>query len=170
EIDGSGMTLLPGLIDAHVHTWGGARAEALVFGVTTVLDMFSLPDVLPHARQQRESVVPTREADLYGAGYLATVEGGHGTQYGLAVPTLASPEQATEWVAARKDEGSDFIKLVREDMSSYREGDPQPSLDRATAAAVIAAARAEGMLAVVHVSTLEHAMEALQDGAHGLVH
>ena len=40
-IDGTGKTLLPGLIDAHVHTWGDAPRQALIFGVTTELDMFS---------------------------------------------------------------------------------------------------------------------------------
>ena len=39
-IDGTGKTLLPGLIDAHVHVFDPAQLEqALVFGVTTVLDM-----------------------------------------------------------------------------------------------------------------------------------
>src|SRR5579884_1077054 len=37
-VDGSGKTLLPGLIDSHVHVWSedGLR-QAAVFGVTTVL-------------------------------------------------------------------------------------------------------------------------------------
>ena len=38
-IDGRGMTLLPGLIDAHTHSFGLALEDALNFGVTTVLDM-----------------------------------------------------------------------------------------------------------------------------------
>ncbi|HEV7672151.1 MAG TPA: hypothetical protein VGS22_26840 [Thermoanaerobaculia bacterium] len=42
-IDGTGKTLLPGLIDSHVHTWGNALERALAFGVTTQLDMFSDP-------------------------------------------------------------------------------------------------------------------------------
>src|SRR5207237_5381901 len=44
-VDGRGKTLLPGLIDAHTHTWGEATKQALVFGVTTELDMFSAPEV-----------------------------------------------------------------------------------------------------------------------------
>ena len=44
------------------------------------------------------------------------------------------------------------------------------SLDAETVAAVIAAAHAEGLAAVVHVSTLERALEAMAFGADGLVH
>src|SRR5579864_7436229 len=40
-IDGRGKTLLPGLIDAHVHSFGPSRQDALRFGVTTELDMFT---------------------------------------------------------------------------------------------------------------------------------
>ncbi|MEO1085848.1 MAG: hypothetical protein AAFY88_16545, partial [Acidobacteriota bacterium] len=38
RLDGAGKTLLPGLIDAHVHSWGTARQDAVRFGVTSMLD------------------------------------------------------------------------------------------------------------------------------------
>ena len=41
SIAGGGRTLLPGLIDAHTHAFGDALERALVFGVTTELDMFT---------------------------------------------------------------------------------------------------------------------------------
>lgn len=44
------------------------------------------------------------------------------------------------------------------------------TLDRETTGALVAAAHAEGLRAVVHVSTLEHALEAVALGADGLVH
>ena len=37
-VDGTGRTLLPGLIDAHTHSWGDALERAVVFGVITQLD------------------------------------------------------------------------------------------------------------------------------------
>src|SRR5207244_8937166 len=41
-IAGDGLTLLPGLIDSHVHVFGAAQlVQAMIFGVTTELDMFS---------------------------------------------------------------------------------------------------------------------------------
>jgi cytosine/adenosine deaminase-related metal-dependent hydrolase len=49
-IDGTGKTLLPGLIDSHTHVWPGSLQSAIAFGVTTELDMFS--DIAP-AKQAR---------------------------------------------------------------------------------------------------------------------
>jgi imidazolonepropionase-like amidohydrolase len=169
-IDGAGQTLLPGLIDAHVHAWGEARRDALRFGTTTVIDMFGDHRQLPEAARQRASLDAATQADLLGAGTLATAEGGHGTQFGLAVPTLATPAEAPVWVAARRAEGSAFIKLAREDLHVYTDGSRMPTLDDATAKAVIDAAHDEGLKAWVHVSAQEAARASLRDGADGLVH
>jgi len=169
-IDGAGRTLLPGLIDAHVHSFGEARRDALRFGVTTQLDMFSDPGQLAGARAERASLAATDRADLWSAGILATAEGGHGTQFGMPIPTLAAPHEADAWVAARQAEGSDYIKIVREDLHVYGAGRALPTLDAATAAALIESAHARGLKAVAHVSARDHARESLRDGADGLVH
>lgn len=170
RIDARGKTLLPGLIDAHVHTWGEARRDALRFGVTTLLDQFSDHRELAAAKRERASTGATGLADLWSAGTLATAAGGHGTQFGMDIPTLAAPPEAAPWVAARKAEGSDWIKLVREDLRTFTGTAQLPTLDDATAAAVIAAAHAQGLRAVVHASSREHARASLRDGADGLVH
>jgi predicted amidohydrolase YtcJ len=54
-IDAGGGTVLPGLIDAHVHLVPGALAQSLTFGVTTVLDMFSQPGLVASAKEQAGS-------------------------------------------------------------------------------------------------------------------
>ncbi len=169
-VEGQGRTLLPGLIDAHVHTWGEARRDALRFGVTTQIDMFSDHRQLAAAKAERVDLSRHDQADLWSAGTLATAAGGHGTQFGLAVPTLAVPAEAPAWVAARRAEGSDFIKIVREDLHVYSDTQALPTLDAATSAAVIAAAHDAGLRAVVHASAQEAARESLRDGADGLVH
>lgn len=167
-IDASDHTLLPGLVDSHVHVFGSARADALRFGVTTLLDMFTMPTVLPEALRQRESLNATTQADLFSAGFLATVEGGHGTQFGLPVPTLSHAQEADAWVAERIAEGSDFIKIIIEDGSSW--GRPLPTLDAETVQALTQAAHAQGVMAVAHVSTMAGAEIALEAGVDGLVH
>jgi imidazolonepropionase-like amidohydrolase len=167
-VDGSGQTVLPGFIDSHNHNWGESLQRALVFGVTTELDMFTAPDFARQMREEQAKTGAPDRADLYSAGDLATVPGGHGTEYGMAVPTLTKPEEAQAWVDARVAEGSDYIKIVIEDGSPY--GRQVPTLDRATVTALVAAAHKRGKLAVVHISTEDGAKEAIEAGADGLVH
>ena len=82
--------------------------------------------------------------------------------------TVSSPDEALAWVRSRKAEGSDWIKIIREGSRTF--GMDIATLDRDTVGALIAATHAEGLLAVVHVSALEHALEAVSLGADGLVH
>src|SRR3954451_21064891 len=167
-IDGTGQTLLPGFIDGHTHAWGDALERALVFGVTTELDMFTAPSFARQMREEQAKSGAPGRADLFSAGYLATAPGGHGTEYGMPVPTLTRPEEAQGWVDGRIAEGSDYIKIVLEDGSPY--GHKTPTFDPATLAALVQAAHKRGKLAVVHVSTEEGAKEAIGAGADGLVH
>ena len=166
-VDGAGSTLLPGLLDAHVHTWGEARSDSARFGVTTLLDHFTAPAELGAAREDRRAGGATDKADLFSAGFLATVDGGHGTQFGLPVPTLDGPEGAAEWVKARKAEGSDWIKIVVE--RGWRHH-TLPTLELETVRALIEAAHAEGLKAVVHATQADDALAVAEMGADGLVH
>ena len=168
RIDGRGRTLMPGLIDSHVHAFGTALQDALRFGVTSVLDQGNEPTAADSKRAARETLAPGDEADFFTAGMLATAAGGHGTHVDMAVEPVGGHTEAVAWVQARKAEGSDWIKIVYEEGLAY--GPAIPTLDRETIAALIAAAHAEGLLAVMHVSTLDHALEAVELGADGLVH
>lgn len=167
-IDGQGKTLLPGLIDSHVHTFGNSREDSLRFGVTTAVDLFTDHRQLAEFREQRETISAQVQADIYSAGTLVTASGGHGTQFGRAIPTLDDAEDAEAFIQARVSEGSDFIKLVYEDGSQY--GGDLPTLNQATLQAAITAAKNRGLLTIVHVSTLEHGKQALRAGADGLAH
>lgn len=167
-IDGSGATLLPGFIDSHTHAFGDALQRALVFGVTTELDMFTAHQFAQALRAEQAKDGAPGRADLRSAGTLATAPGGHGTQFGMPIPTLTKPEEAQAWVDARIAEGSDYIKIVSEDGKAYTL--ELPGLDQATIAAVIEAAQKRGKLAVVHASTQDRAKAAIESGASGLVH
>jgi imidazolonepropionase-like amidohydrolase len=167
-IDGKGRTVMPGLIDAHTHSFGPARSDALRFGVTTELDMFSDWRGLPKAKAQRESMARTNRADLWSAGTLATAPKGHGTQYGVSIPTLNSAADVPAWVDERVAEGSDYIKIVLEDGSAY--GHSLPTLDGPTLKALVSNAHARKKMAVTHVATLASANDAIAAGADGLVH
>jgi imidazolonepropionase-like amidohydrolase len=166
-IDGTGKTLLPGLIDAHAHVWGPALERALRFGVTTELDMFTAVGTLRDAKvEQARHNVATR-ADIVSAGTLVTVAGGHGTEY-FPIPTFTPGGDAQAFIDARIAEGSDFIKLVYEDGKPF--GLKYASLTKDDLRKLIDAAHKRGKLAVVHISALEGARVALDAGADGLVH
>lgn len=169
-IDGAGKTLLPGLIDAHAHVYGTALKQALIFGVTTELDMFSSHRLGREIKERQARGQSYDEADLRSAGTLVTAPGGrHATFFGIPIPTLAGPRDAAEFVDARLEEGSDYIKVIYEEAASQFLS-PRPSIDRATLAAVIEAAHRRGKLVVVHIITLPDARTAIELGADGLAH
>ena len=166
-VEGAGRTLLPGLIDAHTHAFRQLDLPVL-FGVTTQIDMFTAVPVMQDAKRSMAAGRHAGQADLFSAGVLATAPGGHGTQFGVPIPTLSSPGEAQAFVDARIAEGSDFIKIVLE--AGGHGASAMNSLDIATATALIEAAHRRGKLAVVHVSTEKDARAALEAGADALVH
>lgn len=154
-------TLLPGLIDAHVHAFGSAQVDALNFGVTTVLDQANDGDWVAALRASTEG------AQLFSSGPPATAPGGHGTQYGYTPPLVTGPEDADGFARTIKTQGSDWMKIIIE----RGQGNWQvPSLDRETVAALVVAAGQVGLMPVVHASELETAHWAVAAGARGLVH
>ncbi len=165
-VNGAGKTLLPGLIDSHVHAYRHLELP-LLFGVTTQVDMFTSVQVMQDVTSKMKAGTNASQADLFSAGTLVTAPGGHGTEYGMAIPTLNSPGEAQAFVDARIAEGSHFIKIVMEEGFP---GHPMKTLDLATIKAAIDATHKRGKLAVVHISTLANARAALDAGADGLVH
>ncbi len=167
-IDGAGKTLLPGLIDAHVHIHSPeALEQALVFGVTTEFDMMMPPEL----EFRLKSIMNDSMTSFLSAGNPATVPGGHGTEYGRAIPTLTRPSEAQEFVDARLREGSDYIKIMYTagtDLGPRRP--PRPTLSKETLAAVIAAAHERHRLAIVHIGSVQGARDAIEAGADGLAH
>jgi imidazolonepropionase-like amidohydrolase len=166
-VDGAGKTLLPGLIDAHVHVHGAETLEqALIFGVTTEFDMM----MSPFHEHELKSEENDRRASFFSAGFPATVPGGHGTEYGMQVPTIVLASEAQRFVDTRLREGSDYIKIMYTAGVSYGRRNPPPSISKQTMAAVIAAAHERRRLAVVHIGNLEGARDAIDAGADGLAH
>ena len=173
-VEGRGRTLLPGLIDSHVHipdSGEQAAHQALVLGVTTQLDMFSGGARLQQIKKMEVEDRPDL-ADVRTAGAGATVPGGHPTQMGgPPIPTITSPDQAQAWVDARIAEGSDYIKIIHDDGSTWRWTNKRvPMLDNATMRAVVEAAHRRGKLVVVHILSEPQARDAIAAGADGLAH
>jgi imidazolonepropionase-like amidohydrolase len=180
EIDGTGKTVIPGLIDAHTHNVDGDLEQALTFGVTTELDMFCLPSNL--SRQRRIARERDDVADIRSAGVLATAPGGHPSQIMLADPslkerygdavgpfdTIASADQAESFVKQRVAEGIDYLKIAID--SGKVQGIKLPVLQPDTVAALVRAGHAAGLKTIAHAVTVNDAVVALDAGIDGLGH
>lgn len=167
-VEAAGKTLLPGFIDAHTHTFADVLSQALAFGVTTQLEMFTDYRVAANWREEQKAGKADGRADVFSAGTLVTAPRGHGTQFGLAIPTITSPDSAQAFVDARIAEGSDYIKIVYDDGRAYALS--RPTLSEATMKAVVDAAHKRRKLVVVHVHSESFASDAIEAGADGLVH
>ena len=168
-IDGAGRTLLPGLIDAHVHVFNrSALRQEMAFGVTTVLDMFTDYHFADQIKKKEAEGKDLDLADMRSAGTLVTAPHGHGTEYGLRIPTITSPGQAQAFVDARIAEGSDYIKIIYDDGSTY--GRHIPTISKGTMAAVVRAAHQRGKMAVAHIGSYQGARDAIDAGVDGLAH
>ena len=169
--DGRGKTLMPGLIDSHVHVSKGAQRDALRFGVTTELDMFNASHHFAHWRTQRDSLEPSNEADTWSAGTGITAPGGHPTEMGgPAIPTLARTQDAAAFVDDRVSEGSDYIKLILEDGSEYGPKFHFNTLSRQQIEACVDEATLLGKMTIAHIATEESARLAVESGVRGLAH
>jgi hypothetical protein len=112
-VDGAGGTLLPGLIDTHVHVDKVAQLEASVsWGVTTMLDMGNKDRANLATLKQRPGL-PT----VKSAGNPASAPGSvFVRKMGFSVSTTVSgPDDAARFVTERVAEGSDYIKILLED-------------------------------------------------------
>lgn len=166
-IDGTGKTLLPGLIDSHVHIHSaGALQQAMIFGVTSEFDMMMAPRLMVELKNSETNSM----SDFWSAGILATAPGGHGTEYGMEIPTITDAKKAQAWVDDRIAEGSDYMKLVYDDASEYGFRSTRPTLSKQLMKAIIDAAHNRGKLAVVHIGSEWQAQDAINAGADGLAH
>jgi imidazolonepropionase-like amidohydrolase len=161
-VDGRGGTLLPGLIDAHVHLLPGAPQQALTFGVTTVLDMFSKPGVVREA-------MASGGADVRSSSIGATAPGGHPSMMYAPFPTVTGPQDAAAFVADRLAEGATHLKVLYDDGST---SGPlaAPSLDVSTVAALVKAAHDASLKVVAHVTTARATMDLLPTGVDAFAH
>ena len=153
----TGGYLIPGLIDCHVHIQGLDTLETLArYGVTTALDMGNPMSLLAPLRG-----VPD-VTDLRAAGVVSTSPTSAHAQrmHGDTAVLVASPSDADAWVAARVDEGADYIKIVID----------LPGFDQATVDALVAAAHARDRKVIAHASRSDAVAMAQAAGVDILTH
>jgi len=196
-VEAAGKTVLPGLIDVHVHLGAPAGfypdtksydlgkmmlrnlAAYLYSGVTTVR---SVGDGLDGILKTR-STVNSGEAlgtELFTCGPLFTAKGGHGTEYFKQLPAAirenaekqfvripASPEEARQQVDDLKKAGVDCIKAVLESGAGGRVFN---RLDPAIFAAIAQQAHADQLPLAVHTGDVRDVTDAVQAKAESIEH
>lgn len=167
-LDAQGKTLIPGLIDAHTHAYGSALIDAINLGVTTELDMFTMPEYATDKINSRDEVTNSLEADLFSSTILATTKNGHGTEYGLTIPVLENVQQIDAFVKNRISEGADYIKAVYDSKKVSKKYYPSISIE--ILGALVKSAHQNNKMLVVHVDNLISAKEVIRLGVDGIIH
>jgi imidazolonepropionase-like amidohydrolase/ABC-type multidrug transport system permease subunit len=197
SVEAAGKTLLPGLIDVHVHLSapGGvyadprdyaspnamprALAQYLYAGVTAVK---SVGDPLDTSITLRDRVARGEilGSELFVSGPMFTAEGGHGTEYAEYVPasirdtflaqiarTPASAEVARQYVRELHAARVDGLKAILE--AGYP-GRVFERLDAGILKAIGEEAHAVQLPLVVHTGNSRDVSDALDAGASGIEH
>jgi imidazolonepropionase-like amidohydrolase len=170
-IDGAGATLLPGLIDAHTHTDEDALRQALTFGITTELDMLSMPG--PMISLRRLVAESMEFADVRSPSVGLTHPDGHPHQLRKGEgdppwPCATRVDEVPAFVEGRIAEGADYIKVLVEDGHVFAQS--LPSLDPELIAATVREAHARNRMVLAHAMTIESATQAVDAGVDGLTH
>jgi imidazolonepropionase-like amidohydrolase len=166
SVDASGLLVLPGFIDTHVHIGFHEPREVLLGGVTTVRDLAWPPERI-HGLARR-----SREKDFDGptilaAGPMLTVAGGYPTRASWAPEgtgrLVNTPDEAPAVVARTADEGACVIKVALNPAVG-------PTLDLDTLRAIVEAAHQRGLKVTGHVYGLDELDKAIDAGADELAH
>jgi imidazolonepropionase-like amidohydrolase len=164
-IDARGGTILPGLIDAHVHLLPGSLRQAATFGVTMLIDQFSKPDLVASEATFRAQ---PGYADFRTSSIGATAPGGHPTMAYSPFPYLEGPSGADQFVAERVSEGATHIKVLYEDGSTSPHA--TPTLNLATIRSLVRAAHEANLIVVAHATTSKAAIDVVRCGVDVLAH
>ena len=164
RLDGAGGTLLPGLIDAHVHFDSIDNLTTFAqWGVTTALDMGTNPKALVDSMRNGVGVTDIRSALSPASG-----PGGLQTTMNTFAPStvVTGPEDAERFIVGRVTEGCDFVKIIIEDPA---EKGPA-ALSAETLGALISAAHTHGFKTIAHASSDAAVQLGIDAGVDFLTH
>ena len=196
-VEGSGKTLLPGLIDVHVHlaasggfsessadyqldkTMPRALAAYLYSGITAVKSVGDPLDQILKVRSMVNSGEPLG-AELFTCGPMFTASGGHGTEYFKNLPaqlrksaeeqtvrTPKTPDEARQQVDQLKRRGVDGTKAILEAGAA---GMLFNRMDVSILRAVAEEARAQKLPITIHTGDSRDVADALSAGTDGIEH
>ena len=196
EVEAAGKTILPGLIDMHVHlvAAGGVAeppatpsaetmerdlAAYLYSGITAVKSVGDPEDIALMARTRVNSG-QRLGAEFFICGPLFTAEGGHGTEYFRGMPEAVraraessfvrkpkSPQEGAKQVDELKKDGVDGIKAV---LQVSLPGFAFNRLDIGILKAIAEESRKVNLPITVHTGEAKDVEDALNAGVDGIEH
>ena len=196
-IEAAGKTILPGLIDVHIHlaapggmyrdmsTYNADEAMLrhlaayLYSGVTTVRSVGDPLESILKARARANSGEKLG-AELLTCGPLFTAEGGHGTEYFKGLPPSIrekmekqfvripkTTDEARQQVSQLKSDGVDCIKAILESGAGSR---LYNRLDTALLASIAQQAHADELPLAIHTGDARDVADALHVQANSIEH
>lgn len=165
-LDVTGMALLPGFIDSHVHIGLADASAVLRGGVTTVRDLgWPLPEIVPAARRSLEW--DNDGPLIVAAGPMLTVEDGYPITAAWAPEgtgvAISSEDHARRVIAELGALGVVVVKIALNPPAGR-------VLSQEVLEAIVAAAHGIGTKVTGHIHGLEQLERALEAGIDELAH
>jgi imidazolonepropionase-like amidohydrolase len=160
-VKGEGATLLPGLIDSHIHLDSIENLKkASYWGITTMIDMATQDPELVDSLRSQPGLTDIRSCHRAGSpagSYHATA---------MSYPVIRGPEEGRSFVDEQIGFGADYIKIVLEDPDIPGAGIMTPD----TIAAVAQAAHESGRYLIAHAVASGSFKLALENGVDVITH
>lgn len=198
-IDGKGYTLMPGLIDSHVHIQGiNNRSDAdsdqflygtvqnifneklLPYGVTTIKDLCAPRHFIYKLRDEiRKGKIVGPELLVVGPNFTApdghpasTLGGDNPWMRKELAMEVSTPEQVSAGICELKNAGVDFLKFTYQG-GEYWYFDKKiqiNKIDKSLMQQIIREGKEHGLFTTAHVFTKADVRELLEAGIYGIEH
>lgn len=159
-LDCTGLTVLPGLIDTHVHLGFFEPSSLLAGGLTTVRDLGWEPGLA--FGWTKDSKQPEWGPAVMAAGPMLTTEGGYPLKAGWA-PSGTGRVYQPGTLRELRESGSCIIKVTLEPRAG-------PTLSEETLTQLVEEANQLEMDVIAHVSTVPELQKALRAGVRQFAH